>query len=353
MSSAFEAGRGDRASQLRAQLVPPALWDRTVAQFDDVCPEQLHAFAHVRWPKLILEPLLFWAGSEVVGGCLVMLQKLPLGARSLAVVKSGPMSAEAEPRRKSDTYGRMVDLLLADYVKARGCFLSIQPRASVGAFNAELDHLVHRGFVESLRRRPHERCFVNLRLGDEQQRESLDPKWRYHLEKSERAGLAFERAEMSEFTRFLAKRRQRNRVAATDGHEGALLQALSATDNERLRPLLFFVRHLGEVAAAAAVFRGGDRAVYLNGVSAGQASALRANYFLQWNIVRWLRDNTAAQWYDLGGSSPPRKSDPFRQGLAGDAGSVRAMPPAANFSRGGWSSTIGKIALRKRDLVGD
>jgi len=351
VATALETARRDRAPQLRAQLVPPALWDRTVAQFADVPPEQLHAFARVRWPKLTLEPILFWSGSEVLGGCLVMVQKLPLSARSLAMVKFGPVSADVEPQRASNTYGDIIDLLVADYVRARGFFLSIQPRASVGAFNPELDHLVHRGFIEAARRTSHERYFVNLRLTDEQQRASLDPKWRYHLEKSERAGLVFERTELPAFTRFLASSEKKRRAKVTsDGLDGVLLQALMATDSELLRPEVFFVRHLGQIAAVGAVFKTGRRAVYLAGASTSEAPALRANYFLQWNIVRWLGENTAAEWYDLGRPSGGRKPDTFRQGLVGDAGSVRPVPPAVNLSRGGWSSMMGKLALRRREL---
>ena len=53
---------------LTMQVVSPDLWDRTIAQFDEVCQEQLYTFAKSRWPSVEQEPVLFWRGSEVVGG---------------------------------------------------------------------------------------------------------------------------------------------------------------------------------------------------------------------------------------------------------------------------------------------
>ena len=32
------------------EIVSPELWDRTIAQFDEVCQEQLYTFAKTRWP---------------------------------------------------------------------------------------------------------------------------------------------------------------------------------------------------------------------------------------------------------------------------------------------------------------
>ena len=58
---------------LTTQIVSPELWDRTIAQFDEVCQEQLYTFAKTRWPSVEHEPVLFWRGGEVVGPHLGLL----------------------------------------------------------------------------------------------------------------------------------------------------------------------------------------------------------------------------------------------------------------------------------------
>jgi hypothetical protein len=56
------------------------------------------------------------------------------------------------------------------------------------------------------------------------------------------------------------------------------------------------------IVAGAIIITAGDRAVYLYGATNDRALPLRAGYFLHWYVIRWLRDNTRANWYDLGGT---------------------------------------------------
>ena len=97
---------------MTTQIVSPELWDRTIAQFDEVCQEQLYVFAKTRWPHVEHEPMLFWRGGEVVGGSLMMIQPLPLHLSALAVSKWGPMLARADHPDRLEIYSGMVDALV-------------------------------------------------------------------------------------------------------------------------------------------------------------------------------------------------------------------------------------------------
>jgi lipid II:glycine glycyltransferase (peptidoglycan interpeptide bridge formation enzyme) len=90
-----------------------------------------------------------------------------------------------------------------------------------------------------------------------------------------------------------------------------------ALGHDQARPELFFVRKDGEIVAGAIVFKGGDRAVYLYGATLDKALPLRAGYFLHWHIARWLRDNTQAEWYDLGRDRRLSGLHQFKKGLVG------------------------------------
>jgi hypothetical protein len=337
---------------MTTQIVSPELWDRTVAQFDEVCQEQLYTFAKSRWPAVSHEPMLFWRGGELVGGSLMMIQPLPLNVGALAVVKWGPMLANADHPERNDIYREMIGAMVDEYAVKRRLMLSVLPRASLTAFNADYDHLIHRGFSHGSELGFPNRYIVNLRLSDEEQRKSFEQKWRYHLKKSEKAGLSFEHAPASRLNEFQAlydTMLDRKRFPDHSAYE--TLPALLAMDNERLRPELFFVRHLDEVIAGAVIFKAGDRAVYLYGATNDKALPLRAGYFMHWHIIGWLRDNTPARWYDLGGTDGFHGLHQFKKGMVGDAGVIQPVPPVANYAAHWWPRLVGNSAFAARDAV--
>ena len=337
-------------SALRTEIVSAALWDRTIAGFDEVCQEQLHTFAKTRWPSVEHEPVLFWRGSEVVGGSLMMIQPLPMRLSALAVAKWGPMLARADHPDRLDIYAQMIDALVETYADRRRLMLSVLPRASLSPFNAEYDHLTHRGFARGSELGFPNRYIVNLRLSDDEQRKSFEQKWRYHLRKSEREDLVFEHGPASRLPEFAAlyeKMLDRKKFADHSAYE--TVPALMAMSNEVLRPELFFVRHQGEVIAGAIIFKAGDRAVYLYGATTDRALPLRAGYFMHWHIIRWLRDNTPARWYDLGGTDGFHGLHQFKKGMVGEAGVIQPVPPVANYASHWWPRLAGNAAFFARD----
>jgi hypothetical protein len=193
---------------LAIETIAGADWDRAVAGFDEVCQEQLHVFAANRWPSVKQEPLLFRLNGEIVGGSLMMIQRLPLGVGSIAIAKWAPMLARADRPDARVIYRGMIEALIAEYAVKRRMMISILPRAPLGATNYEYDYLVERGFSRGATLLFPSRYIVKLRLSDADQRKSLHQKWRYHLNKADKAGLSFEHAtaeRLSEFdTRYRA-----------------------------------------------------------------------------------------------------------------------------------------------------
>jgi hypothetical protein len=357
------AGLGDRLTRsnsksatakrsILTEIVSPELWDRTIAQFDEVCQEQLYTFAKTRWPHVSHEPMLFWRGGEVVGGSLMMIQPLPLKVGALAVAKWGPMLANADHPDRQDIYREMIEALIDEYAVKRRLMLSVLPRASLSPFNIEYDHLIQRGFSRGSELGFPNRYIVNLRLSDAEQKKSFLQKWRYHLNKSEKAGLSFEYAPASRFNEFAALyERMLDRKKFADHSAYETLPTLMKMENERLRPELFFVRHLNEVIAGAVIFKAGDRAVYLYGATTDAALPLRAGYFLHWNIIRWLRDNTQAKWYDLGGTDGFQGLHQFKKGMVGEAGVIQPVPPVANYAAYWWPRFTGNFAFGGREVA--
>lgn len=338
----------------RIEFVPDSVWENVAAGFRGICQEQLPTFSRGRWPGLDQEAILFRNGREdVVGGCLIMIQRLPVSLGAIAIVKWGPIHAEARGGvgGRSD-YAGMIDALVGEYAVRRRMMLSILPRASTEPGNAEHDHLIARGFRPSSGLPFPDRYFVNLAIDAVEQRASLDQKWRYHLKRSEKAGLAFEHAgpdALPEFDRLYRAMLDRKRFADHSAYE--TVPALMAMRHESLRPALFFVRHDGKAVAGALIFTAGEEAVYLYGATTDAALSSRAGYFLHWHIIQWLREHTTARWYDLGGTDGFSGLHQFKKGLVGSAGVIAPIPPVANYAAFAMPRLLGEAAFGARDVV--
>jgi hypothetical protein len=343
---------GNTAVRLQTRIVDGAEWDRTIATFDDVCQEQMYAFATTRWPSVTHEPMLFLHEGEIVGGALIMVQSLPLGLVQIAVSKWAPMLKDVSRPDADAIHAGMIEAMIAAYGTGPRQMLSVLPRASINPANGEYARLVSRGFKRGSELGFPDRYIVNLRLDDAAQRKSFHQTWRRQLNKSEKAGLSFEHAgpdRISDFGRLYDAMTDRKQFTDHSAYE--TVPDLMAIEVHALRPELFFVRHEGELVGGALIFKAGDRAVYLYGATNDKALPLRAGYFMHWHIIRWLRDNTTASWYDLGGTDGFQGLHQFKKGMVGEAGVIRPVPPVANYAEHRLALLLGTGAFAARDAL--
>lgn len=340
------------AVRLETRIIDGPEWDRTIATFDEVCQEQMHAFALRRWPSVRQEPMLFLLDGEIVGGALIMVQSLPLGLARIAVSKWAPMLKDAARPDAEAIHAGMVEAMISAYGTGPRQMLSVLPRASISPVNGEYARLVGRGFKRGSELGFPDRYIVNLRLDDAAQRKSFHQTWRRQLNKSEKAGLSFEHAgpeRIADFDALYAAMNDRKQFTDHSAYE--TVPDLMAIEVPALRPELFFVRHEGELVAGALIFKAGDRAVYLYGATNDKALPLRAGYFMHWHIIGWLRDNTTATWYDLGGTDGFQGLHQFKKGMVGEAGVIRPVPPVANYAEHRLALLLGTGAFAARDMI--
>ncbi len=335
---------------LTLKHVSPDEWDALASEFDGVCQEMTTVFAKNRWPDVRLEPVLMMDGNNPVAGALVMVQNLPLGIAKLAVIKWGPALKDETHPHCHAIYGQSVDLLVSEYARERGMMLSIMARAPRSQKAECVEFLEWRGFRKGAGLLFPNRYVVKLRLSDAAQRKSFAQKWRYHLNKAEKEELVFEHAsrdQLPEFDRLYEAMTDRKKFPDYSAYE--TVPKLMDSKVEALRPELFFVRKDDEIVAGALIFTAGRTAVYLYGATNDRALPLRAGYFLHWNIIRWLRDNTAADLYDLGGTDGFQGLHQFKKGMVGDAGLITPVPPIYNFASNPIALVLGTAAYAVRD----
>lgn len=346
---ADRAAHGRAAMPLAAERVEGADWDRLTADFDGLCQEQIFAYAKARWPGVSIEPVIFRKGGEVVGGTLVMIQKLPLGLGAIALVKWGPILKSADAPEAGTAWRGMVEALIEDYAGRRAMMVSIMPRAQRGPGNAALEMLLDRGFVLGPGLRAPDRYVVDVRLDDEARMAGFSQKWRYHLRKALAADLAFEPAGAERLGDFLALYREMvGRKRFHDFSGIATLPELMAMPEGTARPHLFFVSKDGVPLAGAVVFSAGLTATYLYGATNAAALPARAGYFLHWHILGWLRAHSRARAYDLGGTDGFSGLHQFKSGMVGTRGYIAPLPPVANYASARRARWAGTLAYRGR-----
>lgn len=347
------AAQAPSSSQaLGVQTISGAEWDRVASHFDGICQEQLFAYASIRWPGVQIEPVIFSDSDGPVGGALVMLQPLPLGLATIALIKWGPMLADAKRSDGEAVMAAMVDRIVEDYARTRGMMVSIMPRVEPGGDSRGLSALLARGFRRGVRLQFPDRYLVDVRLDDNARMAAFGQKWRYHLRKALKAGLSFEHGTPEQLERFMALyRAMSDRKLFPDHSAIDTLGGMLAMPEGTARPEMFFVTRDGETVAGAVIFTAGDTATYLYGATSDAALDLRAGYFLHWRIIGWLRDYTRARYYDLGGTDGFQGLHQFKAGMVGDAGFIAATPPVANYAARPLALIAGSFAYRAREAL--
>ncbi|MGI9413165.1 MAG: lipid II:glycine glycyltransferase FemX [Hyphomicrobiales bacterium] len=339
-------------SGVELNVVHGSVWDRHAAAFCDVVQEHTGCFTSARWGAGRRETVTVSRHGEIIGGAVVVLFRVPGSERGLAIVKWGPLwrrpGTPADPRR----FERIMRAIKREYVDRRGCFLSILPHADPDRGATTAGVLERLGFKPGAQLAHPDRYLVNMTIGADALRKSLDQKWRYNLKKAEKHDFTAEFADPCDgLGRFMALYEQMlDRKRFQDFSAISTLASLMRSRVEAHRPTIVLVHHEGTPTAGAVIDTSGERAVYLYGATDHRALPLKAGYVMHWWIAEWLTKQPRIRWYDLGGSDGDKGLHQFKKGFVGKAGKIIATPPARNLSADVVSTLIGRAIYVARDV---
>ena len=356
-----QAGAGDgscagpvtgAAAQLSVEVPGPDEWDSYAARCEGVSQEQLWAFSAGRWPNAAFEPLVFRDQGEDIGGALMMVLNLPLGVGQVVMCKNGPVLRCETDAAAPERHARMLRAIVQEYGNDRRMMVSVSTRAQPAPENHAISDLLSLGFRPRAGFTFPNRYFVDLQMDDGAQLASFDQKWRYNLRKALASGLTFEQGcgdQLSEFDALYRAMSSRKRFPDYSAYTS--LQDFIKQSPAAARPELFFVRHDGVVVAGAVIFAAGNTAVYLYGATNEAALPLRAGYLMHWEIIRWLKRNTSARWYDLGGTDGFQGLHQFKKGMVGGAGFIVPTPPVMTYASSARARAAGGLAYAAHNSV--
>jgi hypothetical protein len=163
-----------------------------------------------------------------------------------------------------------------------------------------------------------ESAWIDLRLDLVTLRKRLDGKWRNMLASAEKAGLELEICtDDRSFEWMLARYRENMQQKKFYGPEIALLRGLR--ENCESPPIILRALMSDEAVAGICIIRHGLAATYLLGWSGNDGRNMKANQFLLWEGVGYLKQN-GLRWLDLGGFSEEQTPGiaAFKLGMNGE-----------------------------------
>jgi len=352
--SASDIDNPDRLLSIQVQVDGQTAesWDRTLLQLADANIYQTWAYGAVRWGEAHLSHLVIRREGKVLAAAQLRLVRVPLIPSGVAYLRWGPMCQKNREPLDPAVVGAMVSQLRQEYVKRRGLALCIIPNAFAGSDRAAV---YQDAFAESgLHPEPvlghYRTVVVDLDPAPEYLRKRLDPKWRNHLNRSEKNGLVLDVSDAAEaYREFLrlyeAMRARKQFDTSVDVHQFARIHE-QLSGSARLQ--IFLARKDGEAVGALVCSLLGDTAIYPLGATNEKAKLLQAATFLQWRAMMWLKERGARR-YDLGGIDP--EANPggyrFKTGLGG----VEATQLSSYVAAAGAVSRLavrGLVWLRRR-----
>jgi hypothetical protein len=297
-------------------------WASILDQFNDSTIYQTWAYGSIRWGERNLSHLVLRRDSHILAAAQLRIARLPLLPAGVAYLRWGPVYHRKEHPDDPAVIHQMLACLRNEYSIRRRLALQVICNAYVGDPRgaAYLEALALEGLRPDTSGPRYQTIVVDLTAGIDVMRKRLDRKWRNHLNQSEKNGLVIDvndgQDAYRDFVRIYKTMWERKRFeTSVDVDEFGRIQQLLVSP---ARMQTFLALKDGEPIAAVVCSHMGDAAIYLLGATSERARELKAAYYLQWQVMVWLKERGAAL-YDLGGVNPVANpgSYSFKAGFGG------------------------------------
>ncbi len=243
-----------------------------------------------------------WESVRVIVGGLgaqLLLRKLPLGL-CFGYLPKGPVGMN-RPSHDAETLWSEIDDICR---RKRAVFLKVEPDEWEDAVpHAGRGELFEAPAGANWRPSPHNiqprrTVIVDLRGGENQILGRMKAKCRYNIGLAARKGVTVRPwHDASAFQAMMQTTGRRDGFAV---HSKEYLQRAFELFGGSGNAVLLAAVHGDRYLAGLMAFRAGSRAWYLYGASTDESRDLMPNYLLQWEAMRWARQNGCTE-YDLWG----------------------------------------------------
>jgi hypothetical protein len=322
-------------------------WALILEQFHDATIYQSFSYGNVRWGEENVSRLVLKLDGEAVGLAQLRIFRPKWLKFGIAYLAWGPLTERRGYGMSREVALRMARCLLAEYSRKRKLHLCVVPNAFAGSARAASMESGFRQFTRGLifRNKPYRTCVLDLSPSLEDLRKGFDRKWRNQLTRAVKNNLnvvaGSENDEFGKFCSIYAQMRKRKAFKTNVDIADFCKTQKDLGPSQRMR--VFLCEESGVPVAGLVASILGGTAIYMLGATTETGLRLKASYLLQWELIRWLKEN-GIRWYDLGGIDPENNPGVyhFKKGLSGVE--VTQVYPFVSC-QGPVSSVIARLAL--------
>jgi len=255
----------------------------------------------------------FYRDDEPIAFAQVLQKGVP-GLLTVSRINRGPLSIRPlTAHEQRDIFGQLANLGCL----RRGRVLTIAPELDLSGSSMVM--MGNMGFRQSS---PcaYESLWIDLDCDLNALRKLLDGKWRNMLAFSEKAGLTLEiGGDEARFEWMIARYRELMEAKDFSGPPVDLLRSLRRQLGAKDRMPVLRAMHDGEPVAGVCLARHGAAATYLLGWNGARGRNLKANQYLLWQAIAYLKQS-GLRWFDLGGISEEQTPgiSAFKLGVNGE-----------------------------------
>jgi len=272
---------------------PDPEWDTFLETVPDAHYQQSSMWAQVKaeagWKA---ERLIVYRNGEVVGGCQLLIRRLPVGG-AIAYGPRGPVTADRDERALDTMLGALKHLARQERV----LLLKVQPPSDRQDMRTALEC---QGFVEGgLAIAPTATVRIDLRRSPEELLGAMRTNAQRNIRKAGRLGVVVREGSAADLPTFekLAGdtgRRQGIPIFSLSYYE-RIWQSFAPQDKARL----FIAEHEGEALASVFIIGFAGTAIYKYGGWSALKKNVPPNELLQWTAMNWARER-GYRYYDFG-----------------------------------------------------
>jgi hypothetical protein len=252
--------------------------------------------------------------DQPLGLASVRIKSMPAMGTGIAYVSGGPLVRHGDSEAAGGRLGTVLAALVREYVDRRHLVLRVASVIGDAAWNLEQErNFLQAGFRPAERVRGYTTILVDIARPLDDVRAGFAKKWRYHLGRAEKAGIAVVQGTdpllLDDFRRLFDEfvARKSFEVELDAGFYARLQPDLP--EGERLHVAIARIDDQPVAGVVASLV--GDTAVYLLGASNESARDANAPYLLQWTIIEAAAAR-GLSWYDLGGIDPEGNPGVYR-----------------------------------------
>lgn len=265
-----------------------------------------------------LEQFFINNGTDNLSAALVRIKYSPVIRRGVAYIRWAPLINKSFQNMHNKIFNISLNELKNEYVIKRKLALRIMFNDSIETSQNLVDILVKNGFTKYSSKT--QSIIISLERTEDEIRAAFRKKWRYSLRQAEKRELTFSISDDEKsFDDFI---NIYNQMHSRKGFK----EYVSVDNFKRINSNLpkgqkckvFICKKDSTPLAAMVVSALGNTGIYLLGGSTSEGLKNNASYYLQWQVIQWLKKNNF-KYYDLGGID--KESNPgvytFKSGMGG------------------------------------